>query len=131
MLDTPTGEFEVIAQIPSYTSIKDSGEGEVNEGNIVWKIPDLSSKGEEERVYTVLVNDFEEPEVIVSNTARIAGTGQFINPEDDSSNIMVMLRSDENGEVLHRAYINGYPDNTFRPENQVTRAEVAAMFARS
>lgn len=130
MLDTPTGEFEVIAQIPGYTSIKDSGEGEVNEGNIVWKIPDLSSKGEEERVYTVLVNDFEEPEVIVSNTARIAGTGQFINPEDDSSNIMVMLRSDENGEVLHRAYINGYPDNTFRPENQVTRAEVAAMFAK-
>jgi hypothetical protein len=41
-----------------------------------------------------------------------------------------MLRSDENGEVLHRAYINGYPDNTFRPENQVTRAEVAAMFAK-
>ena len=30
----------------------------------------------------------------------------------------------------HYAYMFGYPDATFRPERQMTRAEVAAMFAR-
>jgi hypothetical protein len=31
---------------------------------------------------------------------------------------------------FYEPYINGYPDGTFRPSNYVTRAEVAAMFAR-
>ena len=30
----------------------------------------------------------------------------------------------------HSSYIVGYPDNTFRPNNTITRAEVAAIFAR-
>ena len=130
MLDTPTGEFEIAAQIPSYTSISDSADGDVKGGIIVWKIPGLPAKDEGQKVYKVLVNDFKEPEVIVSNTARIISKEQLINTEDDSSTIKVMLRSDKNGEVLHSAYIYGYPDKTFKPEKQVTRAEVAAMFTK-
>ena len=30
----------------------------------------------------------------------------------------------------HQAYINGYNDNTFRPNNLITRAEVAALISR-
>ncbi|MEG2857853.1 MAG: S-layer homology domain-containing protein, partial [Clostridia bacterium] len=30
----------------------------------------------------------------------------------------------------HKAYIGGYSDGTFRPENKITRAEAVAMFAR-
>ncbi|SHH61937.1 Listeria/Bacterioides repeat-containing protein [Anaerosphaera aminiphila DSM 21120] len=34
-------------------------------------------------------------------------------------------------EILtHTAYLNGYPDNTIRPQGSITRAEVAAIFAR-
>ncbi|SHH66133.1 conserved repeat domain-containing protein/fimbrial isopeptide formation D2 domain-containing protein [Anaerosphaera aminiphila DSM 21120] len=34
-------------------------------------------------------------------------------------------------EVLtHIAYLNGYPDNTIRPQGSITRAEVATIFAR-
>ena len=34
-------------------------------------------------------------------------------------------------EVLtHMAYLNGYPDNTIRPQGSITRAEVATIFAR-
>ena len=34
-------------------------------------------------------------------------------------------------EILtHIAYLNGYPDNTIRPQGSITRAEVAAIFAR-
>lgn len=31
---------------------------------------------------------------------------------------------------IHRLYINGYDDNTFRPDNSITRAETAAMLLR-
>jgi len=34
------------------------------------------------------------------------------------------------GQVLHHGYIKGYVDGTFRPQNQITRAEVAAMLSR-
>lgn len=34
------------------------------------------------------------------------------------------------GQVLHHGFIKGYPDGTFRPQNQITRAEVAAMLSR-
>ena len=34
-------------------------------------------------------------------------------------------------EILtHIAYLNGYPDNTIRPQGSITRAEVATIFAR-
>lgn len=126
--DIPSGEFKISAQIPDYTSIIDSAGGKVEDKIITWKIPGLLAGDTEERVYTVLVGDFEESEVIVSNTVRISSEMQLINTKDDSSTIKVMLRSDENEEVVHRAYICGYPDKTFRAENQVSRAEIAAMF---
>ncbi|QNK56383.1 S-layer homology domain-containing protein [Paenibacillus sp. PAMC21692] len=31
----------------------------------------------------------------------------------------------------HEAYVNGFPDGTFRPQNTITRAEMAAMLARN
>ena len=31
-------------------------------------------------------------------------------------------------EPIHAAYINGYPDGTFRPDSSMTRAEAAALF---
>ena len=34
------------------------------------------------------------------------------------------------GTLTHTAYLNGYPDNTIRPQGSITRAEVAAIFAR-
>lgn len=32
-------------------------------------------------------------------------------------------------ENIHKAYLNGYPDGNFRPENNITRAEAAVIFA--
>jgi len=130
MGNKPVDEFKIVAQIPIHTSIVDSGGGEVTGEAITWKISGLPEMGEGEKVYTVLVGDFKEPEVIVSNTAIIVSEKQLVNTKDDSSTINVMLRWDENGEILHKAYICGYPDKTFRPEREVTRAEVAAMFSK-
>ncbi len=43
--------------------------------------------------------------------------------------------TDENGEIVlpsneHKAYIFGYDDGTFKPDNDMSRAEAAAIFAR-
>ncbi|XEC95745.1 S-layer homology domain-containing protein [Paenibacillus tarimensis] len=36
----------------------------------------------------------------------------------------------EGAEGLHHAYINGYPDGTFKPSRSLTRAEMAAILSR-
>ncbi|MFZ5597940.1 MAG: S-layer homology domain-containing protein [Bacillota bacterium] len=47
---------------------------------------------------------------------------------------MVVINVDMRAKVVdveeHRAYIQGYPDGTFRPENNITRAELAAILTR-
>ena len=53
----------------------------------------------------------------------------------DKSNNSASGTTDKNGVVIlpgeeHKAYIFGYDDGTFRPENDMTRAEAAAIFAR-
>lgn len=130
LLNTNTGEFEVRAEIPKYTSIEDSNGGEIKENIIVWKISDLPGKGEGQKVYKVLVEDFTEAEVFIDNTALIVSERQVINKEDDKSVITVKLHSDKNGNIMHNAYISGYPDKSFKPDRTVTRAEIAAMFAK-
>jgi hypothetical protein len=39
-----------------------------------------------------------------------------------------MLRKQKN--LSHKAYVMGYPGGVFKPENQITRAEVAVIFAK-
>ena len=53
----------------------------------------------------------------------------------DRSGNEVTGKTDANGVVMlpgkkHTAYIFGYPDSTFRPEGNMSRAEAAAIFAR-
>ncbi|MEK0314780.1 S-layer homology domain-containing protein [Cohnella sp. 56] len=45
--------------------------------------------------------------------------------------VKVAQHNDGNGQaVTHQAYIEGYPDHTFRPANPITRAEIAALLSR-
>ena len=44
-------------------------------------------------------------------------------------------KTDTNGQVImplseHKSYIVGYPDGTFLPDDDMSRAEAAAIFAR-
>ena len=53
----------------------------------------------------------------------------------DRSGNEVTGKTDANGVVMlpgkkHSAYIFGYPDSTFRPDGNMTRAEASAIFAR-
>ncbi len=43
---------------------------------------------------------------------------------------MVMLYSNKMEQPKHTKYVNGYSDNTIKPDKEITRAEVAVMFAK-
>ncbi|MEK3916562.1 S-layer homology domain-containing protein [Paenibacillus sp. FSL H7-0331] len=41
-----------------------------------------------------------------------------------------VVKTEGLNKITHKAYINGYPDGTFGPEKNITRAEMAALLAR-
>jgi len=75
------------------------------------------------------VNLLEVPEISSSATASITASGTLINKDDDESRTIFLLYSNRFGENFHGKYITGYEDNTFRPLNNITRAEVATIMA--
>ena len=58
-----------------------------------------------------------------SGNVQIAGV-------EAKASLSILLFTNDFGEGYHRKYIAGYPDQTFRPQRNVTRAEVAAMLVR-
>ncbi len=124
--NTASDEFRMVAGIPENTKVVDADGGEVKENIVVWTIPGLDGNLESEKILKVSVSDFSEQEILVSNYAVIESDKELLNK--DKSTIPVMLRSFASGNVIHKAYIKGYSDGTIRPDNEITRAEVAAIF---
>ena len=53
-----------------------------------------------------------------------------VNPGWSSADNKVDTKDQKHETAIHKLYIYGYEDNTFRPEGNMTRAEAAAMIAR-
>lgn len=117
------------AEIPKNTTLDNPSEGEVNEdkNKITWKIGTLSGKASGKIEYTVKVNELDRAEIKTTNTATISFSNSALNPDDDTSTVSFLLYSDRFKDNYHTKYIYGYEDNTFRPGNNITRAEVAAI----
>jgi uncharacterized repeat protein (TIGR01451 family) len=115
------------AEIPNNTTLDNASEGEVDKNKITWKIGTVSGKDSGKIEYTVKVNELDKAEIKATNTATISFTNSALNPDDDSSTISFLLYSDRFKDNFHSKYIYGYEDNTFRPGNNITRAEVAAI----
>jgi hypothetical protein len=49
--------------------------------------------------------------------------------EFDDSDVPIDPVPGSREEGIHKAYLNGYPDGNFKPENSITRAEAAVIFA--
>ncbi|MBQ9915083.1 MAG: S-layer homology domain-containing protein, partial [Clostridia bacterium] len=58
-----------------------------------------------------------------NNTYEIGGGGS-------GDGIKLPASGTSSAKLRHRAYVKGYPDSSFRPDGSMTRAEVAAIFAR-
>ncbi|TBL71074.1 S-layer homology domain-containing protein [Paenibacillus thalictri] len=66
--------------------------------------------------------------------------GQIVNYDDSGKlgiqftvtkfSTFTVVKTDGLNKTTHKAYINGYPDGTFGPEKNITRAEMASLLAR-
>lgn len=126
-----TAENVVVkADIPQNTSIADSAGGTVKGSQIEWNIGNLAGGALEEIKYKVKVNLLDKGEVSATNKAVINSSSYIVNTDDDESIYPFQLYSNRYESNSHKKYIIGYNDNTFRPENRITRAEVAAILVR-
>ncbi|SFL76019.1 S-layer homology domain-containing protein [Paenibacillus sp. 1_12] len=119
------------AKIPDYTSVVDAAGGIVDKSTIRWNVGDLAGKASGKIVYKVQVSDsLAAAETTMYNEAKILAAGTLVNLQDDLSTIQGLLFSTKFGEQLHKRYIAGYPDGLFKADRSITRAEIAAIFAR-
>ena len=66
-----------------------------------------------------------------TNSGGNSHSGVFVNNKDNIVHTTEVLSDiTETNAVEHNAYINGYEDNTFKPDGDMSRAEAAAIFAR-
>jgi hypothetical protein len=127
---------KLTAQIPKFTKVLDAANGTINGSQIEWSIGNLAVGETYTKEYKVKVDLLTKSEEYTDNTAVISSNQTVDVPEnntsgnDDTSTIRVMLYSNRFNEGNHSSYILGYNDKTFKPKRNVTRAEVAAMFAR-
>ncbi|WP_158299396.1 S-layer homology domain-containing protein [Paenibacillus antri] len=78
---------------------------------------------------------------IESNGSAALATGRFVDLGNDRFGIEVEVTGSASFTLIqfaasgktssHSAYIQGYPDGEFKPGREVTRAEMAALFARN
>ena len=73
--------------------------------------------------------------ITVTDSKGSAKTDYSVTLKDKSGNTASGI-TDANGQLIlpaaeHKAYIVGYDDGEFKPENNMTRAEAAAIFARN
>ncbi|MBW7473177.1 DUF11 domain-containing protein [Paenibacillus oenotherae] len=119
------------AQIPAHTVIKDAMGGKVTGNVIRFELGDLEPAASGKLSYKVTAaTDLSQAEVLTDNTAIIGAAAKLVEPEDDRSSIRIMLFSSRFGEQLHKRYTKGYPSGNWLPNRSITRAEIAAIFAR-
>lgn len=119
----------VRAEIPENTTPEDMADGAKNEKNIEWKIGALSANSSGKIQYKLKVDQLDVAEVSSSATVSTTANGTLLNKDDDESKTIFLLYSNRFGDNDHNKYIAGYEDNTFRPLNNITRAEVATIMA--
>lgn len=109
------------------TAVKADG-GTISKDKILWKLGELAA-GKSGKVTFVIKSDkLPGDSKIVRMCSTIRGDSGEMNATNVSK-LSVFIYSNE-VEHKHNAYINGYPDGSVRPEGYITRAEVAAIFAR-
>ena len=72
----------------------------------------------------------EQAAKIISNYKKIEDDNyDKLNKYKDATNVSTWAKNSVEG-VLEQGYMNGYSDNTFRPKNNITRAEAVVTLSR-
>lgn len=127
-----TADAYVKVNIPSGMTVADANGGVVTGNEIKWSLGKLAGGAKDKLTYKLKVDSMSKGEDFAVATAAVGSDKdiKLINPQDDTSLIKLLMYSNR-FEHKHKRYITGYPDGTVKPERLITRAEVAAIFART
>ena len=121
-------KVKVEVTVPDKMKFISADNGGVLKGNtITWSFDTLTG-GVESKLGFVLKADNQANE-FADISSTITSESDVINTEDDTSSLKILLYTYDT-ESSHGRYIKGYPDGEVKPANIITRAEVAAIFAR-
>lgn len=119
-IEVPDG-FTVKSRSTSY------GSSQVKNGNIIYKVGTVPSKTLREVRFSLKADDDD-----LSETAQNIKAIIYRDTDDEEDTSTQRIYIYEVGEKGNRkAFVTGYTDGSFRPDNNITRAEVAAMMARA
>lgn len=108
------------------------GNGKATGNEIKWELGTLKGNANGTLTFSLKAMPLDVNETIVSLLAEIYSEDEsieLINISDDRSKIETMIYTNKS-DHYHRRYIMGYPDGNVKPKGYITRAEVAAIFAR-
>jgi hypothetical protein len=130
-LATEVSNIKLSSDIPPNTTFVESTGGVVAGNKITWDLGTLKGNEEGTVKYTVKVESFEGADKEVVINANITSTNSKDNTDDDNKSMLkILLYAKKAALGSHKKYINGYPDNTFRPEKPITRAEISSIISR-
>ncbi|NLD49328.1 MAG: fibro-slime domain-containing protein [Clostridiaceae bacterium] len=117
-------------KVPNGVQVVDKGNGKQSGNKITWEIGDLDGKEKGQIKFKVKSDNLDKADVIKEFVVTIlSDDSDLANTYDDSSKLGIMFYSNRYDNE-HVRYILGYPDNTFKGERNITRAETAVVFAR-
>ncbi|MDP4181065.1 MAG: S-layer homology domain-containing protein [Bacillota bacterium] len=126
-LATSADNVIVNVEVPQKTTVADNGKGTVNNNILSWNIGNVASKASGEIKFKLKIGQLDKSEVILTSKATISSSNVPVNTDDDQSIFNFMAFSKKLENKPHVKFINGYANNEFKPENMITRAEVAKI----
>ncbi len=122
-------KITVTATVPDGMKIVNNAGGKVSGNTIQWSVDQLAGNEIKTIIITLQAEPLSDVGSLKTIRTEISSTEELITPEDDQSEISLLLYSNR-FEGIHERYMKGYPDGNFNSERNITRAEVATIFAR-
>ncbi|MBC9784636.1 tandem-95 repeat protein [Heliobacterium chlorum] len=122
----------ITASVSGYTSVDNPAGGTTKDGKITWQVGDIQPGQVGIIIYRVKVKEgaLTAPETFITEEAAISVDGQKLDSADSRASLRILLFTNRFGEGHHEPYVIGYPDKSFGPYRNITRAEVATMLIR-
>ncbi|MFP4698288.1 MAG: S-layer homology domain-containing protein [Eubacteriales bacterium] len=130
--DTEARNIKITSEIPEGFSLTNVEEYNytVSEGILTITVPKLNKKEnlDIKIIYTV---DSEIDSITKSViNYEIEEKDNYINLEDDKAKVVLLVYPND-FEGLHKKYIEGFPDEEFKPNQNLTRAEISTMLVEA
>lgn len=124
------GSGRVTLTLPERSVVLDAAGGTVSGNAITWDVKDLAAGQKIVKTVRIQFPSIDDSGKTVELRADFASDAPSVHPENASASAKVLVFSNRYGDIGHDRYILGYPDDSFKPQRSLTRAELAAIIAR-